>query len=164
MPVPLSFKKLDPIKGDIVEGLRIVPAVDLNFTQNLYFKKADSDLPVGLSLHAHKKISGTLSIRAGSKVLFSNDNITLADQQDTTLYISIPKESLRDLSDPLQATFEVNNTPYTRSKHLIAYSHLPVLQYFTPATAKVVQDELKIQVARIATCKERVTSSLTFYA
>ncbi|MDN3692449.1 PIG-L family deacetylase [Chryseobacterium tructae] len=37
--LPLSFKKLDPVRGDVVEALRIVPALELKFTQPLYVAK-----------------------------------------------------------------------------------------------------------------------------
>jgi len=48
--LPLSFKKLDPVRGDVVEALRIVPALELKFTQSLYLVKENEDLHLSLNL------------------------------------------------------------------------------------------------------------------
>ena len=47
--LPLSFKKLDPVRGDVVEALRIVPALELKFTQPLYLVKENEDLNLSLN-------------------------------------------------------------------------------------------------------------------
>ncbi len=48
--LPLSFKKLDPVRGDVVEALRIVPALEMKFTQPLYLVKENEDLHLSLNL------------------------------------------------------------------------------------------------------------------
>lgn len=48
--LPLSFKKLDPVRGDVVEALRIVPALELKFTQPLYVVKENEDLHLSLNV------------------------------------------------------------------------------------------------------------------
>lgn len=149
--VPLSFKKLDPIKGDVVENLRIIPAVNVKFNQALYFIKNASNLNLTINLYANTPIvEGILRIKSGDQILFSKPSISLSNKLDTNLQILIPLEKLHLVSgSQLQAEFEVDGEIYSKDKHLIEYGHLPVLQYFNPAIAKVINDDLKIEATKI---------------
>lgn len=148
---PLSFKKLDPIKGDVVESLRIVPAVNVKFNQSLFFINDSSNLNVTINLHANKNITkGTLRIKNGGQVLLSKQNITLPNKVDTSFQLLIPLEKLNVASkDELKAEFEVDHAIYAKDKHLIEYNHIPVLQYFTSATAKLINDDLKVRITKV---------------
>src|SRR5690606_7836165 len=53
---PFSYKNLDPIKGDVVEPLRIVPAVNIEFTQPIYFQKGDSSLKLGVNIYSNHNV------------------------------------------------------------------------------------------------------------
>jgi LmbE family N-acetylglucosaminyl deacetylase len=151
VPIPLSYKKLDPIKGDVVESLRIVPSVNIKFNQNLYFIKDPSNLKVAINLYANKSIvNGTLRIKNGDQIIFSRPSISLSNKIDTSLHILIPLEKLNfAVSDQLQAEFEIDNNIYTKDKHLIEYGHIPVLQYFNNASAKIIKDDLKIKITKV---------------
>ncbi len=149
--VPLSYKKLDPIKGDVVESLRIVPPINIKFSQNLFFIKDPSTLNITISLHSNMPIiNGTLRIKNKDQLLFSKPSIFLPNKLDTSLQVPIPLEKLNlKANDQLTAEFEIDNNTYSKDKHLIAYSHLPVLQYFTPASAKIINDDLKIKITKV---------------
>lgn len=149
--VPLSFKKLDPIKGDIVERLRIIPAVNVKFNQALFFTKNQSNLSTSITLHANKDVGGgTLRIKNGEQILISKPNISLPSKVDTSIQVSIPYEKINQLEhNQLEAEFELDHVIYSKNKHLIEYSHLPVLQYFSPATAKVINDDLKVKITNV---------------
>lgn len=149
--VPLSFKKLDPIKGDVVESLRIIPAVNVKFNQALFFIKDQSNLRASITLHANKDVgNGTLRIINGEQILLSKQNISLPTKVDTSIQVLIPFEKINRLEDnQLEAEFEVDHAIYAKDKHLIEYSHLPVLQYFAPAIAKVINDDLKIKITKV---------------
>ena len=149
--VPLSFKKLDPLKGDIVERLRIIPMVNVKFTQNIYFSNPNSAVEVGIMLRANKKINtGVLSLKLGKKTLQKSSQINLPLDRDTTLYITLSKEVFDKHSSPtLDAVFETNETQYSHNQQLIEYPHLPVLQYFDVATAKIIRDDIKVKVSKI---------------
>src|SRR5690606_8377872 len=49
----------------------------------------------------------------------------------------------------LHVEFELDTNTYSKDKHLIEYGHLPVLQYFTPATARVINDDLAIKITKV---------------
>jgi LmbE family N-acetylglucosaminyl deacetylase len=149
--VPLSFKKLDPIKGDVVESLRIVPAINVQFNQALYFIKDASSLPVSINLRAKGNINnGTLKIRNGTNILFSKPSISLSHSADTNIQVSIPLDKIKQIQgNQLEAEFEHANQIYDKDKHLMEYGHLPSLQYFTTATAKVIDDDLDVKITKV---------------
>ena len=149
--VPLSFKKLDPIKGDIVERLRIIPAVNVKFIQSIYFSNHDSPLQVGIALRAnHKKSNGILYLKVGKKILAKSSEIKVLAERDTTVYITLSKEVLNNLSNqPLEAVFESKKNQYSHNQELIQYPHLPVLQYFDVAATKIIRDDINVKVSKV---------------
>src|SRR5690606_32349485 len=85
LTLPLSFKKLDPIKGDVVEALRIVPPVNLRFQQELYIQKNNSALKVGVRLQNRTELShGELHILQDGRSIASLKNLQLTAGSDTT--------------------------------------------------------------------------------
>lgn len=150
--VPLSYKKLDPIKGDIVEGLRIVPGVNVRFTQSLLFAGKDqSALSASINLHANQDIkNGVLRIRNGSQILVSSQPFSMKKQADTTLQVLIPKEKLALVSgNELIAEFEVGQKTFSKDQQVLQYGHLPVLQYFNSASTKIINDAFEVKVSKV---------------
>jgi len=152
--VPFSYKKLDPIKGDVVEPLRIIPEVNIKFTQSLFFQTDSTPVRLGVQIHPHTNIVGAnLQVKNGKHVLTSLNNINLSANSDTTLLITISPEQLKKLSVPtnntLEAVLSVDKKLYSKDQHLIRYNHIPVLQYFTPATTKIMDGNLKVTAKKI---------------
>jgi LmbE family N-acetylglucosaminyl deacetylase len=149
--VPFSYKKLDPIKGDLVEPLRIIPAVNVKFSQPLFFQ--DSDPSVEVILHSEKDITNaSLTIKSGNQILSTISNIHLKGNSDTTIQIQInPNEINRSaLANPsLEAALQVGNKSYTKDKHIIRYNHIPVLQYFTSANTFLVNGDLQVKIKKV---------------
>lgn len=150
VPVPLSFKKLDPIKGDVVERLRIVPPVTLSFTQELYFPKQDAHkVDFSISLHGHAPgQKGSLELFAQGKRIFRSEAMELPEYRDTTIRVSVPTEALPSTTT-LNAVFQTNQYSSNKNRQLIQYPHLPVLQYFLPAESKVIVDHIKVAPVKI---------------
>lgn len=91
--LPLSFKKLDPVKGDVVEGLRIIPALDLSFTEPVYFAKEKEGLNITLRLRANKNLNyGKISFKIGNQVIKTFQGINLAENTINTRNFLIPAE------------------------------------------------------------------------
>jgi len=152
--VPFSYKQLDPIKGDVVEPLRIVPEVNIKFTQTLFFQKDTAPVSLGVQIHSHANIVGaSLKVKNEKQVLASLNNINLSANSDTTLLITISLEQLKELSvsnnNTLEAVLNVDEKLYSKDQHLIRYNHIPVLQYFTPATTKIMNGNLKVTAKKI---------------
>jgi LmbE family N-acetylglucosaminyl deacetylase/flavodoxin len=148
LSVPLSSKKLDPVKGDVVEALRIVPKVTLAFNSNVLMANTDG------TVNAAVRIKSAVAIKDASLMLLHNNlamlnvpHLNLSANGDTMVYVTLnaTKNGLDKENDfKVQAVVTENNgESYRRTQHLIQYSHIPTLQYFTPATAKVIKRNWK---------------------
>lgn len=152
--LPLSFKKLDPVRGDVVEGLRIVPALELKFTQPLYVVKENEDLHLSLNVkvNSSKKFSnGKVNLMYNGERLGGAD-VSSLNGKDTTIDYVIPKTKLAAIHSSrlqLDANFVADGVTYNKKQILIQYPHLPSLQYFSPATAIVMQGDIQAKVKKV---------------
>lgn len=152
--LPLSFKKLDPVRGDVVEALRIVPALELKFTQPLYLVKENEDLHLSLyvKVNSNKSYSnGKLNLMYNGERLGSAD-LSSINGKDTTIDYVIPKNTLSTIHSyrlQLDANFVADGVIYNKKQVLIQYPHLPSLQYFAPATAIVMTGDIQSKVKKV---------------
>jgi LmbE family N-acetylglucosaminyl deacetylase len=150
MKVPLSYKKLDPVKGDIVEQLRIVPDATLEFRNSLLIAKPDGSVHADVRIHAYKDISGvalniTSDISEGKSVYTAI--ISLKKGADTLIPIDIKATpGIRAQDHFLTPSLSL---PDVGALHLVQYNHLPTLQYFSRPFAKVLQPTWKCTAKRI---------------
>jgi LmbE family N-acetylglucosaminyl deacetylase len=153
--LPLSFKKLDPVRGDVVEAIRIVPAVELKFNQPLYLVKENEDLNLSLNfrVNSYKQFSnGKVNLMFNGERLGGGDLKSINGKDFTIDYI-IPKAKLASKqSSRLQvdANYVVDGMTYNKKQELIQYPHLPSLQYFTPATVTVMKGDIQTKVKKVA--------------
>lgn len=146
LKLPLSFKKLDPIKGDIVEALRIVPPVNLRFQQELYVRRNDSMLKVGVRLQNRKEVSkGELHILRGGSSVASINSIHLPANSDTTFQIRLDQNDLQEI----RAVLRVGGQEYNRYQTLIRYPHLPTLSYYNPAEARIIGADIQVTARKV---------------
>ncbi|MCS4300977.1 PIG-L family deacetylase [Chryseobacterium sp. BIGb0232] len=152
--LPLSFKKLDPVRGDVVEALRIVPALELKFTQPLYLVKENEDLPLSLNVkvNSNKPYSkGILNLMYSGERLGGVD-VSSLNGKDTTIDYVIPKAKLAAIHSSrlqLDANFVADGVTYNKKQLLIQYPHLPSLQYFTPAMVTVMKGDIQAKVKKV---------------
>lgn len=150
--VPFSYKKLDPIKGDIVEQLQIVPSVNIAFKQPIYFIKDSSTLDLSLNIkNRGEKTSGKLTIHQGGKMLTTVHDVTLAAGQDSSISLTLDSRTIDKLKEDqaITASFHTEDKTYTKNRHLIQYDHIPTLQYFTPASALIMNGSLSSTAEKI---------------
>jgi LmbE family N-acetylglucosaminyl deacetylase len=162
--IPLSYKKLDPVKGDVVEQLRIVPAATLAFSNTLLIAKPNGAIEAAIRIHAYREItSAKLEVKnARKEYITSIDNLSLNAGGDTLVPVNINKAIVSEqgkddfylmadlaiMADNIGTTV-TSATVCDQSLHLVQYSHIPTLQYFTPATAKVIRPDWKCTAKRI---------------
>ncbi|MBA3827449.1 MAG: PIG-L family deacetylase [Taibaiella sp.] len=151
--VPLSYKKLDPVKGDVVEGLRIVPDVTVSFTAGLLITQPDGSVATSIRLHSYKDVpAATLTVGSG-KLNVTVANLHLRADNDTIvpIFISAAQSKMAGTGDYfVSAQVTANGKTYDKEQHIISYSHIPTLQYFTDANAKVLRKNWKCTVKKIA--------------
>jgi len=152
--LPLSFKKLDPVRGDVVEALRIVPALELKFTQPLYLVKENEDLHLSLNVkvNSNKQYGkGILNLMYNGERLGTAD-INSINGKDFTIDYTIPKNKLASINSSrlqLDANFVADGVTYNKKQILIQYPHLPSLQYFAPATVAVMKGDIQTKVKKV---------------
>ncbi|AZA99326.1 PIG-L family deacetylase [Chryseobacterium joostei] len=152
--LPLSFKKLDPVRGDVVEALRIVPALELKFTQPLYVVKENEDLHLSLNVkvNSSKKFSnGKLNLIYNGERLGGAD-VSSLNGKDTTIDYVIPQTKLTSIKSgriQLDANFVADGVTYNKKQVLIQYPHLSTLQYFSPATVTVMKGDIQVKVKKV---------------
>ncbi|WP_316794947.1 PIG-L family deacetylase [Pedobacter agri] len=151
--LPLSYKKLDPVKGDVVEQLRIVPAMDLSFVEPVYFASDKEDLKITLRLKANKYINyGKVSFKIGNVVIANFTGINLQENTITIKDFVIPASELAKIKtnqNKLEAVFSSENSEFTQGQVLIQYPHLPSLQYFVPASTWLLKGNVKILAKKV---------------
>ncbi|WP_445432818.1 PIG-L family deacetylase [Chryseobacterium indoltheticum] len=152
--LPLSFKKLDPVRGDVVEALRIVPALELKFTQPLYLVKENEDLNLSLNfkVNSNKQFNnGKVNLMFNGERLGGGD-LKSINGKDFTIEYVIPKAKIASIKSnqlQLDANFIADRVTYNRNKVLIQYPHLPALQYFAPATVTVMKGDIQAKVKKV---------------
>ncbi|MFC3560386.1 PIG-L family deacetylase [Pedobacter jamesrossensis] len=153
LKLPLSFKKTDPVKGDVVEQLRIVPALDLSFKEPVYFARDKEGLSVSLSLKANKNLNyGKVSFKIGNTIIKTFTGINLAENTVTIKDFVIPAEDLAKIKtsqNKLEAVFSSESDEFSKGQVLIQYPHLPSLQYFIPATTWLLKGDVKVLAKKI---------------
>jgi LmbE family N-acetylglucosaminyl deacetylase len=151
--LPLSFKKLDPVKGDVVEQLRIVPALDLAFAEPVYFAKEKEGLTVTLRLKANQYINyGSVTFKIGDIPIKTFTGINLPDNTVTIKDFLIPAEDLSKIKtsqNKLEAVFSAENNNFSKGQVLIQYPHLPSLQYFVPAATWLLKGDIKVLAKKV---------------
>ncbi len=152
--LPLSFKKLDPVRGDVVEALRIVPALELKFTQPLYLIKENEDLHLSLNV----KVNSNKHFNNGKiNLIYNGEKLGGADVKslngkDTTIDYVISKTKLASIKSnqlQLDVNFVADGITYNKKQILIQYPHLPSLQYFAPATVAVMKGDIQVKVKKV---------------
>ncbi|SMP13047.1 PIG-L family deacetylase [Chryseobacterium profundimaris] len=152
--LPLSFKKLDPVRGDVVEPLRIVPALEIKFLQPLYLVKENEDVKVSLQF----KVNSDRPFRNGTvNLMYNGERLGGGDLQSFngkyfTVDYTIPKNKLASIQAnrlQLDANFVADGITYDKKQVLIQYPHLPSLQYFAPASVTVMKGDLKATVKKV---------------
>lgn len=152
--LPLSFKKLDPVRGDVVEALRVVPALELKFTQPLYLVKDNEDLhlSVTLKVNSDQKFSnGKLNLMYNGERLGGAD-ISSIQGKEINVDCIIPKAKLASIRSnrlQLDADYVADGITYNKKQVLIQYPHLPSLQYFAPATVAVMKGDIRSTVKKV---------------
>lgn len=150
--VPLSYKHLDPVKGDISEPLRIVPAVMTGFTQATYLIDEPGDLITSVHLRNITELkNASIRLSYGKVILGQLEGINRPAGSDTVYQIQLGKALNITGEDPLLIRAEVisEGRIYNLNQHLIKYDHIPTLQYFSPAEARVLKKTWKAEVGKV---------------
>mgnify|MGYP000849488564 CR=1 FL=1 len=151
--VPLSYKKLDPVRGDIVERIRAVPDVSIEPFANLLITKPDGSLNTSVRLRSFKEINNaSLVFYADNKEIRRITGINLRSDRDTSISINLTPQQLKQAGKDeffLTMELEANGKIYDKTLRLIQYDHIPTLQYLSVPASKVIRNDWKVTVKKV---------------
>lgn len=149
--VPLSVKRLDPLRGDVIEALRIVPDVSIEpLLRVVQAKNGRATLSARIRAYAAVR-NATLVVLDGTTELATVSNIAVRATTDTLVSVNVPVRSTATLRLGLRLANAAGRTStHTRQVMTMAYDHLPTLQFTQPAEVRVVATPIAITAKRIA--------------
>lgn len=147
--VPLSYKKLDPTRGDVVEALRIVPDVTLNFISPLVVTEGDGSLNTKVRIVPNKDINNAVLTVSERALVYKSSTMNLKAGKEIILPINIDADRVGRMGFFLSASLMVGEKSYAKAQTTIQYSHIPTLQYFKVPYAKVVRNNWKVTANKI---------------
>lgn len=153
LPVPLSYKKLDPTHGDVVEALRIVPDASIEFTSGLIVSNTDGSAEASVRIHANKYISNASLVIYSLSMSHEIKGLNLKQGMDTTITTKFTAREIKEITDGdfiLLANMMSEGMYADKVQHIIKYEHLPTLQYFTMAYTRVLHRNWDCKAKRIA--------------
>ncbi|RYD96652.1 MAG: PIG-L family deacetylase [Sphingobacteriales bacterium] len=150
---PVSYKKLDPTRGDVIEAVRIMPDFDITPLAANTIIQQGTDFELAVTIFSRVNAdNATLRIRNNSgDLIASQDNIQLVKNENKKVFITIKGASAKELQErsPLHYTLLANEKSYNKQLHTIQYPHIPTLQYFTDASANVIVQNWSTKVKNI---------------
>ncbi|MFN4985215.1 MAG: PIG-L family deacetylase [Ignavibacteria bacterium] len=145
MNIPVSFKKLDPLRGDVIEELRTIPPVSIEPLHRIVYSKGGT-AAVTIRLRAFSAVlSGSLQVFDGQRLLVQNDGLALGAQTDSLITVTVPIRATGDV----RVGLKIGSVLYDKHVVTITYDHLPTLQYMEPATVRVVAEKIELKSKRV---------------
>lgn len=150
--VPISQKKLDPVRGDITQRLRIVPPMSIEPSSRLFIYTPGEDKKVVLHIQTFENTDSVqLVMVAQRQVLATLPLPNLRKGIDTYMVVSVPVAKLKADSTEHYLQFIVTSKQgsFNMGVNLIDYPHIPELQYLTAAWMKIVPKDWTVAVHKI---------------
>jgi len=143
--IPISYKKLDPLRGDVFEELRVVPIVSVEPMSTVSVGTTQPELKIRLRAFSDIQ-NATIRFLDGTKEVASVSGINVHGSTDTlvTLTPNVTKNSV------LTVQVDVKGKTYSNYVKTISYDHIPTIQYLEPAEVNIVTEQVKITAKRIA--------------
>jgi hypothetical protein len=146
LSVPVSHKRLDPLKGDVIEELRIVPPVSIEPLQRIvYSHNGSARVSVRLRAFTHV-LAGSLVLRSDQGVIYKQDGITVRANTDSLITIDLKVLQSTGLTVGLQ----IGSTLHEASVETINYDHVPALQYLKPSEIRVIAEKINVTARKVA--------------
>ena len=142
VPVPVNYRRTDPVKGEVVTPLVIQPKVMANLDANALIFSTANAKPVNVTIIAGEaKVTGNvrLNVPEGWTAEPSAFNFELVqeNQESTFEFMLTPPKGASEGIITVEA--EVGGEVFDRGRSVIDYDHLPKQTLFQKSSAKVVK-------------------------
>ena len=148
--IPLSFKKLDPLRGDLIEAIRIVPDVSIEPLMRVV-TASNGTARIAARIRAYAPvINAALVVTDGGREVARLRGISVRAMTDTLVVLDANVTRTSTLRISLETSGPRGTTTFTRQVNTISYDHIPALQYTQPAEVRVVTEPIRITAKRVA--------------
>lgn len=146
----VNYQHLDPLRGEVSRPVQVTPPLSIQLENPAYLLPLGSTQRIKLSLQGlveqsgAEPISGELKITAplGWQVRPLRQAFKLSSGQASSVTLEVQAPETAN-EGTLGFSAEVNGQSFALSQQHINYPHIPELDWFAPAQAKLVSLELK---------------------
>jgi len=145
--VPVVYKWTDPVKGELIRPVDLVPrvAVRIEKPNYIFTDRTAQELVVTVSSHTARKAEGSLTIEAADGWLIEPRAHAFSfgrrDQEQVFRFRVSPTPNCNNCT--LTAVAQINQERFDRSLQTISYDHIPPQIYLPRAEAKAIFLDLK---------------------
>lgn len=148
--LPIAYKYLHPLRGDVIELMRITPDIVINPLQDVLFIKKNGQNSFSLKLKAYASFKDiNLSIKNDAGDLIHSQTLrNVTPLKDTVINIILEKNA--NIQQNIFITASTGDQTFEYAQNYIKYDHLPELIYYTKARIKTVNPQWNIPQQKIA--------------
>ena len=144
---PVLFRQRDPVEGEIIRTLTVMPPVTVNFPESVLYFAEKSSRTIGLivrsgpgAVHGELKLDIPSSWKTEPAVLPFSIDAPFTEQE---IFVKIIPP-LKDESGEITASAIVDGKTYNLSRITIEYPHLPLLVLHPRAESRFVRLDMRI--------------------
>lgn len=128
--LPVRYKANDPVKGEVIQPLFIIPAVEVRSVPEVALSVNGKPVRIGAGMEAHDttiRVEGTVA-----------EHSAAVKEERGSYAVSAGRE------DVVKFSAQTDRGSFNRYKVLIEYPHIPDIIRFATATSKLVGADLKV--------------------
>jgi len=156
MELPVLFKHVDPIAGELQQPITLAPPVFVDLTKKTYIFSDSEPQKVQVKVKSGKtKIEGIIKLKLGTGWQSNPVSIPFQfkNKGSEQLFEFTVTPPLEAGEIELTAQALIDDTPFENGFKIIKYDHIPAQIYFPPSTAKAVKLNLIKTRTRVAYLK-----------
>lgn len=165
--VPVLYKWTDPVAGERLRQVMIVPEIEASFTEEVYFFPTSNPQKVQLKINSLiDNGNAILRLKVPQRWSYTPQKVELKNMkknEERLVEFSVkPPVQLESINAAVTHSDKDNSTVH--SMKILDYSHIPIQTVFPPATAKFVRVELlekQIKIGYIAGSGDKLPEMLS---
>ena len=150
--LPLSYRKTDPIRGEVVVPFHILPAATTQIKEPVYLFSRKEKKSINITVKNNgKSFEGNIRLRGNKYWRISPENHSIAikgkgAEKNLSFEITPP-----DFTDQfaIKPIIETSENSFNASMQEIEYDHFPKQYMIVPASSKAITLDLKTYVNKI---------------
>lgn len=143
----ITYKYVDPVKGEIYRPLEILPPACINFEEKAFVFAGEQTKKIQLIIKANSNnINGIISVKTpeGWLVKLKDSLFTLNNKGDELRIEAQLISTSNSKNGKISAEIKIENNKYNKSIKRIEYDHIPYQFILSNAEAKLIKADIKI--------------------